>query len=564
MNFLRLFFLILIPAALVGFFVLITVLGPKSVDYSEISFDTDISEVSGALRLKSIDFENTFKKIAAFKKIAEEDYILLLNAIKYQKQYIAQLPYYSKDAEGRLKDLEKRYDQVASEPYFEKSLEFELESKLLYKAEDFDQALNLIKEAIQYQYDINELFPLSPRRDLNRLAQLNRQRNYLEAYPLYRKLLEFEAKGDALSQEGEWEAAAEQIEGAVDLQFILNSEYRGSKLSDSKRLAELKRRYIQFKSERAYQAIESIIAVADKLIDQQEYLPASALYEEAMLSQRKLNELYPEGPYSSEDSVINLIRRSQTAASYQLGNDIISLELQIDNDLRNRNHVAAQQKVLLASNAISKMKEEFPKSSYNDDSLDLKIRYLNLIRNDIGFLQDRIYDMLLPVPGYEEIQMLKTEVTQALYVTIIGINPSRTIGDLKPVESVSWAEANEFCKRLSWVIGQTVRLPKEYEFRAALGKLRYVKLENHVISREEKTGLSDVASKDALNNGYQDLLGNLSEWLSSLYAYKDEPVSHIGGHFGDSYEVIYAVPKRTTNRNERSRLVGFRFVVEIP
>ena len=564
MNYLRSFFVIVIPAALVVFFALITALGPKSVDYSEISFDTDISEVSGALRLKSVDFENAFEEIATLKKIPEEDYDLLLNAIKYQKQYIAQLPYYSKEEEGRLKDLEKRYDQVASEPYFEKSLEFELESKLLYKAEDFDMALSTIKQAIKFQYDINELFPLSPRRDLNRLAQLNRQRNYLEAYPLYCNLLEFEAKADALSQEGEWEAAAEQIEGAIDLQFILNSEYRGSKLSDSQRLADLKRRYIQFKSERAYQAIESTIAAADKFIDRQEYLPASALYEEAMLSQRKLNELYPEGPYSSEDSVINLIRRSQTAASYQLGNDIISLELQIDDDLRNRNHVAAQEKVLRASNAISKMKEEFPKSSYNDDSLDLKIRYLNLIRNDIGFLQDRTYDMLLPVPGHEEIQMLKTEVTQALYATIIGVNPSRTIGDFKPVESVSWAEANEFCKRLTWVIGQTVRLPKEFEFRAALGKLRYVKLENHVISREEKTGLSDVASKDALNNGYQDLLGNLSEWLSSLYAYEDEPVSHIGGHFGDSYEVIYGVPKRTTNRNERSRLVGFRFVVEIP
>ena len=160
--------------------------------------------------------------------------------------------------------------------------------------------------------------------------------------------------------------------------------------------------------------------------------------------------------------------------------------------------------------------------------------------------------------------MLKTEVTQALYTTIIGINPSRTTGDLKPVESVSWAEANEFCKRITWIMGRTVRLPKEFEFRAALGKLRYVKLENHVISREEKEGLSKVASKDPFSNGYYDLLGNLSEWLLTEDAYEDEPVSHFGGHFGDSYNVIYSVPKRSTNRNERSRLVGFRFVVKLP
>ena len=564
MNFRILVFFILIPVCLIGFFVLITALGPKSVDYSEISFDATVPEAAEALRLKSIDFEGAFDEIASLKEVSKKDHDLLISAIKYQKQYIAQMPFYSKDAEGRLRLLETRYDQVASESYFEKSLELEFESKRHYEAQDFDQALIVIKEAIKLQYDINENFRLSTRRDVNRLAQLNRQKKYLKAYPIYQNLLELEAEAESLRQEGQWEAAADKIEGAVDLQFILNSEYRGSKLSDSNRLAELKHRYIRLKSERAYQEIESLIAAADKLIDGQSYLLASALYDEAMLAQRKLNDRYPDGLYSSEDSVINLIKRSQSAASYQLGNDIISLEIEIDTDLRNRNDVAAQEKVLRASNAILKMKEEFPKSSYNDDSLDLKIRYLNLIRNDIGFLQDRIYDMLLPVPGNGEIKMLKTEVTQALYTTIIGVNPSRTTGDLKPVESVSWAEANEFCKRIAWIMGRTVRLPKEFEFRAALGKLRYVKLENHVISREEKEGLSEVASKDPFSNGYYDLLGNLSEWLLTEDAYEDEPVSHLGGHFGDSYNVIYSVPKRSTNRNERSRLVGFRFVVELP
>ena len=38
--------------------------------------------------------------------------------------------------------------------------------------------------------------------------------------------------------------------------------------------------------------------------------------------------------------------------------------------------------------------------------------------------------------------------------------------------------------------------------------------------------------------------------------------SHFGSHFGDSLEAIYAVPLRQVNRNERSRLIGFRFVVE--
>ena len=67
--------------------------------------------------------------------------------------------------------------------------------------------------------------------------------------------------------------------------------------------------------------------------------------------------------------------------------------------------------------------------------------------------------------------MLKTEVSQALYSTIVGYNPSRFVGDLKPTESVSWNEASQFRKRLSWIMGLRVRLPKEHEFRSAIGPL---------------------------------------------------------------------------------------------
>ena len=91
--------------------------------------------------------------------------------------------------------------------------------------------------------------------------------------------------------------------------------------------------------------------------------------------------------------------------------------------------------------------EEFPFSSYNDDGLKSKINFLNFIRNDVELIQDRIYVNLITVPDEPGIRMLKTEVSQALYSTIIGYNPSRFVGDLMPVESVNWKEANDFCKR---------------------------------------------------------------------------------------------------------------------
>ena len=111
-------------------------------------------------------------------------------------------------------------------------------------------------------------------------------------------------------------------------------------------------------------------------------------------------------------------------------------------------------------------------------------------------------------------------------------------------------------------MGLRVRLPKEYEFRSAIGALRFIKLEKYVVSNADEGKLTNMASKEPLGEGFYDLLGNVSEWLFSDGVFENEPVKHIGGHFNDRVNIIYSVPIRTVNRNERSRLIGFRFVVE--
>ena len=59
------------------------------------------------------------------------------------------------------------------------------------------------------------------------------------------------------------------------------------------------------------------------------------------------------------------------------------------------------------------------------------------------------------------------EVTQAQYRAVMGENPSKFRGDGNPVERVSWAEAVEFCRRLSSKTGREVRLPTEAEWEYA-------------------------------------------------------------------------------------------------
>jgi len=60
-----------------------------------------------------------------------------------------------------------------------------------------------------------------------------------------------------------------------------------------------------------------------------------------------------------------------------------------------------------------------------------------------------------------------TEVTQAQYEAVMGTNPSDFKGATNPVETVSWNDATEFCKKLPEKTRQTVRLPTEAEWEYA-------------------------------------------------------------------------------------------------
>jgi formylglycine-generating enzyme required for sulfatase activity len=66
-----------------------------------------------------------------------------------------------------------------------------------------------------------------------------------------------------------------------------------------------------------------------------------------------------------------------------------------------------------------------------------------------------------------EFFMGKYAVTQAQYQAVMDKNPSNFKGENLPVETVSWNNAVEFCKKLSQNTGRTYRLPSEAEWEYA-------------------------------------------------------------------------------------------------
>jgi formylglycine-generating enzyme required for sulfatase activity len=118
--------------------------------------------------------------------------------------------------------------------------------------------------------------------------------------------------------------------------------------------------------------------------------------------------------------------------------------------------------------------------------------------------------------------MGKCPVTQAQYEAIMGDRPSYFQGGDRPVETVSWNDAVEFCQKLSQLTRQLYRLPSEAEWEYAaragtttafcFGETLSPEVANYL---QKETTV--VGAFPANNYGLYDMHGNISEWCADKY-----------------------------------------------
>jgi len=124
--------------------------------------------------------------------------------------------------------------------------------------------------------------------------------------------------------------------------------------------------------------------------------------------------------------------------------------------------------------------------------------------------------------------MGKYEVTQAQWRAVIGTNPSNFTGDDRPVEMVSWNDADAFCEALSTKTGRTIRLPSEAEWeyacKAGSGDTKWHfgndegQLGNYAwYSSNSGSQTHDVGGKLPNPFGLYDMHGNVCEWCQDAW-----------------------------------------------
>jgi formylglycine-generating enzyme required for sulfatase activity len=178
--------------------------------------------------------------------------------------------------------------------------------------------------------------------------------------------------------------------------------------------------------------------------------------------------------------------------------------------------------------------------------------------------------------------MGRTEVTQGQWRSIMGTSPSKfsACGDTCPVETVSWADAQAFVKKLSAKTGKQYRLSSEAEWEYACragGQDKYCGSGrvNDVGWYDANSGGSTrpVGGKQANAWGLHDMSGNVWEWTEDCWKenYNGAPTDGSawttgncsqrvlrGGSWGNDPQDLRAADRGRDSTAIRNDYLGFR------
>lgn len=362
--------------------------------------------------------------------------------------------------------LETELDRLLAAAKLELSRRRESELAGLVAAGDTAAAERALREAWELQREVNRSGP-DLWRDREREARLEREFVTFVAEPLKQRVDDAVARAQAALSAEQWSEALALFRNARAGQERLNREFARTRFSDLTLLARLDAEIAVLDTDGLDAQVESAWAEARRLAAGGQEIAAAEAFARAVTAQRDLNARFSRSRFVSMERLEQIEAERQTLLATESRRAAAGLEQRARDHLRRRQIFQAEQALRAAAEQLAAVSARWPKARGADEALLLRLTFLQARAGELGAIQDRLFEGLRPLPGDTRHALLGAAVRQEEFQAVMSRNPSRTSDAGAPVDSVSFEEAQEFCTRLSWVLGRAVRLPSAEELRRA-------------------------------------------------------------------------------------------------
>jgi hypothetical protein len=521
------------------------------------------------LRQRSLKLEAAFEEQRLNKPlITDADIALLGESVQAQEDYLASRGALASE-NARLEAIRRRYHVIQAERLRADSTEAEDKSTALAKS-DHAGAVRELRRAVEAERLIESRWIFSGYADVGKIARLDTRLRRLEAEPLKAQTQTLEAQAEAAFVAGRLEEAVKTLGQAIETEQSFVEKYRDVLETEFGRVERLTNRQETMRSQPLQQQIGAAeqqaaaasarYAQATTNAEQEAQASAAAqAFERALNLQVQLMQEFPRSAWATQarkGAFEQKRNRWRSAGSLQ---DVATRAQAMAKHLRVGQASEALALARELRDKLTRVEAENPGVVPLDDPLRRQLEYIATHAATIQAILPKLDQLVAAIPG-SGVRLMKQEVSQGFYATVMGANPSASMRENLPVESVAYADAQAFCEALGWMCGRTVRLPTVAEYKAALGELTQPPAAKTAWTFDNTDGVTarPVGTSQPTGPGFYDLLGNVEEWAQAEGP--DDFASVVGGSV--NWVPVSGLPLRKALKREKSRTIGFRIVIE--
>ena len=479
-------------------------------------------------------------------------YVELERAIDIQAKLRALDSDNSFGSASRYEKLIDRFDQTKGKSMHLKARALSSEASRLVKEGNSFLAIELLEEALAAQEWINQHLYTSNLVDVGEVSRIRQMLGNLKSEETAKKIDLLAGGGGEAFEQRHWDKAEEHWSQALALQESINFHTPESRHARWRLVQEIRKHLQRIEAARLNDQIESLLDAGGggESVD---------VLERAFNLQVSVNERFPSTEFNRPDRLEDLRKRMLIGQSSAQAASISQQTRTLDGYLRAGEWDMASSSLLELEESVQSFQTSFPVSLLQDSVLPERIQWLLQRQAEIPSLVAEVQNRLVNHPRIPGLRVFASEVDQALFDRVMGKNPSRWEGDDLPVDSVAFDLAKVFCDRLSWMMGQPVKLP--YVQWLLIAELQPGQKEDLWLSHSTQFRSRPVGSSRPVG-GLFDLYGNIEEWVLDLD--QGERVGLFGGSGTNKFDTVIREPARWVAPNYRSRWAGFRFCVLSP